>query len=194
MTRPHVNHSVFSSIGPASILAFAIVLGVAASTAARETKSETANAVAKGLDEQVQEIKSDVLAIAAELANLEEKLLFPSNTQVAIFVSLDVPEQDARVAIDSARISIDGELVSHHIYSFKELEALRKGGVQRIYTGNVKAGEHRLEVAISGKRGGDKDFETVETFAFRKEVDPKLVGITLASETTGAPSIAIEDW
>jgi len=93
----------------------------------------------KGLDEQVQEIKSDVLGIAAELNQLEEKLLYPSNTQVAIFVSLASGET---FRLDSVEIQLDGKQGAHHLYTFKELEALQKGGVQRIYTGNIRTGEH----------------------------------------------------
>src|SRR6266540_2485977 len=92
----------------------------------------------KGQDEQVQEIKGDVLSIAAELNQLEEKLLYPSNTQVAVFVSLVGGET---FRLDSVEIQLDGKPVAHHLYSFKELEALQKGGVQRIYTGNVRSGE-----------------------------------------------------
>jgi hypothetical protein len=173
-------------------IVIAVALGLAgAAFAAEPPISDAPAAMAKSLDEQVQEIKSDVLGIAAELGNLEERLLYPSNTQVAIFVSMVEGES---VALDSARISIDGELVSHHIYSLNELEALGKGGVQRIYTGNVRTGEHQLEVAISGKRGGGKDFEKVEQFVFKKEVDPKLVGITVAGQTVGTATIAIKDW
>ena len=88
----------------------------------------------KGLDEQVQEIKSDVLGIAAELNQLEEKLLYPSNTQVAVFVSLASGET---FRLDSVEIQLDGKPVAYHLYTFKELEALKRGGVQRIYTGIV---------------------------------------------------------
>jgi hypothetical protein len=136
----------------------------------------------QSLDEQVQEIKSDVLGIAAELNRLEEKLLYPSNTQVAVFVSLSEGEA---YRVDSVRIQIDGELVAHHIYSFKELEALKKGGVQRIYTGNVRTGEHRLEVSVAGKLAGGKDFAGSESFSFSKDVGPKLVGVTLAGRDSG---------
>ena len=80
------------------------------------------------------EIKSDVLGIAAELGNLEERLLYPSHTQVAVFVAL---ERDDGFRLDAVQIELNGEQASHHIYSFKELEAMQKGGVQRIYTGNV---------------------------------------------------------
>jgi hypothetical protein len=131
----------------------------------------------QSLDEQVQEIKSDVLGIAAELASLEERLLYPSDTQVAVFVSL--PEGDT-FQVDSVQIQLDGAPVAHHIYSFKELEALRKGGVQRIYTGNVRTGEHTLEISVAGKRPGGVDVTGRQSFSFSKDVGPKLVGVTLA--------------
>jgi hypothetical protein len=144
----------------------------------------------RGLDEQVQEIKSDVLSIAAELNQLEEKLLYPSGTQVAIFIALAKGDQ---MRLDAVRLQIDGQLVAHHIYSFKELEALRKGGVQRIYVGNVSTGDHQLEVLIDGKQEGGADFSRTERFTFRKEVKPKLVGLTLAGPASGAP-IALGEW
>jgi archaellum component FlaG (FlaF/FlaG flagellin family) len=137
----------------------------------------------QGLDEQVQEIKSDVLSIAAELGRLEEKLLYPSNTEVSLFVSLTADES---FRLDSVQVQIDGEAVARHIYSFKELEALQKGGVQRIYTGNVPTGEHRLEVTVAGKLPGGEDFSSAESFGFSKQVDPKIVEIQLAGQASGA--------
>ncbi len=132
----------------------------------------------KGLDEQVQDIKTDVLAIAAELNQLEEKLLYPSNTQVAVFVSLAGGET---FRLDSVEIQLDGKPVAHHLYTFKELEALRKGGVQRIYTGNVRSGEHDLQVRLLGKAEAGADFEKSGRFKFAKDVGPKIVEISLAS-------------
>jgi hypothetical protein len=145
----------------------------------------------KGLDEQVQEVKSDVLGIAQELSRLEEKLLFPSGTQVAIFVAL--AKGDA-TRFDAVRLQIDGQLVSHYIYSFKELEALRKGGVQRLYVGNVATGEHKLEVLVDGKIEGGTDFSRTEQFTFRKDVKPKLVGLRLAAPAGSGAPITLEEW
>ena len=132
----------------------------------------------KGLDEQVQEIKSDALSIAAELNQLEEKLLYPSNTQVAVFVSLAGGET---FRLDSVEIQLDGTPVAHHLYTFKELEALRKGGVQRIYTGNVRSGGHDLQVLVLGKTEGGTDFEKAGRFKVDKDVGPKIVEISLAA-------------
>jgi len=145
----------------------------------------------KGLDDEVQEIKSDVLRIAAELSQLEEKLLYPSGTQVAIFVSLT---KDDPMRLDAVRFQIDGQLVAHYIYSAKELEALRKGGVQRVYSGNVTTGEHQLEVLVDGKDAGGADFSRTEHFTFRKEVKPKLLGLTLAGPASGATPITLGEW
>jgi hypothetical protein len=134
----------------------------------------------KGLDEQVQEIKSDVLGIAAELNQLEEKLLYPSTTQVAVFVSMVNGET---FRLDSVEVRLDGKPVAHHLYTFKELEALQKGGVQRIYSGNVRSGEHDLEVFIIGKTEGGTDFEKSERFRVNKDIGPRIVEISLASQS-----------
>jgi hypothetical protein len=132
----------------------------------------------KGLDEQVQGIKTDVLRIAADLHQLEEKLLFPSNTQVSVFVSLADGET---FRLDSVEIQLGGKLVAHHIYTFKELEALQKGGVQRIYTGNIRSGAHDLQVSVSGKSSGGTDFRKTEDFKVNKGVGPKIVEVSLAA-------------
>src|SRR5712691_7677431 len=145
----------------------------------------------RGLDEEIQQIKSDVLGIAAELNQLEEKLLYPSGTQVAIFIALARGDQ---MRLDAVRLQIDGQLVAHYIYSFKELEALRKGGVQRIYVGNVATGDHKIEVVVDGKLEGGADFSRTERFTFRKEVKPKLLGLTLAAPGSGNTPIALGEW
>ena len=134
----------------------------------------------KGLDEQVQEIKGDALSISAELAKLEEKLLYPSNTEVSLFVSLKTGET---FRLDSVDIQIDGQPVTHHVYTMKELEALRKGGVQKIYTGNVRTGDHGLDVQVAGKTKSGSDFQKSGHFTLSKDASPKIVEVSLESET-----------
>jgi hypothetical protein len=145
----------------------------------------------RGLDEQIQEIKSDSLRMAADMSQLEEKLLYPSGTQVAIFVEL---AKGDTMRLDAVRLQIDGQLVAHYIYSAKELQALRKGGVQRIYVGNVTTGDHKLDVLVDGKLEGGADFSRTGEFTFRKEVKPKLVGVTLAGPRSGNTPIALGEW
>lgn len=141
---------------------------------------DVSRAQIKGLDEQVQEIKTDVLAIAAELNQLEEKLLYPSNTQISLFIALGRGET---FRLDSVDIELSEKPVAHHIYSFKELEALKGGGVQRIYTGNVRTGEHILQVSVTGKSAAGSEFRKQESFTVKKDVGPRIVEITLTSQS-----------
>ena len=144
----------------------------------------------RSLDEQIQEIKSDALRMSAELSQLEEKLLYPSGTQVAIFVEL---AKGDTMRLDAVRLQIDGQLVAHYIYSAKELQALRKGGVQRIYVGNVVTGDHKLDVLVDGKLEGGADFSRTGQFTFRKEVKPKMVRLTLSGPQSGNTPIKLGD-
>jgi len=148
---------------------------LAVSTVAR-AEDET-NQQVKGLDEQVQEIKGEVLAITAELNQLEERLLYPSHTQIAVFVSVPAGE---RYRLDAIDLTIDGEPVTHHLYTFKELEALQMGGVQRLYTGNITTGTHELHVTALGKTSTGSDFRNEESFQVDKDVHPGIVELVLA--------------
>jgi len=187
--RQRLQRCVISSVQRVlCVTALALLSGIGSSLAGAEP---VAKEQMQSLDEQVQEIKSDVLSIAAELNRLEEKLLYPSNTQVAVFVSLAEGES---FRLDSVQIQIDSEPVAHYIYSFKELEALQKGGVQRIFTGNIPTGEHQLDISVAGKLSDGMDVGATESFSFRKDAEPKLVAITLARQDSGEVRIQLGGW
>ena len=113
--------------------------------------------------------------------------MYPSNTQMSVFVEI-APEEEFR--LDAVQITINGDLATHHIYSFKELEALQKGGVQRIYTGNITTGEHQMDVIVSGKLKSGKDFSESGSFTFAKGIKPKALGVTLSD----GGAIQVGDW
>lgn len=172
-------------------LALAVLLSGALISSAASSAEEVSREQIKGLDEQIQEIKSDVLGIAAELSRLEEKLLYPSNTQVSLFVSLT---PGAKFRLDAVEIQIDGKPVARHLYTYKELEALRQGGVQRIYTGNITKGEHELRVSVLGKSESGGEYRQAGSFTLNKDIGPKLVGITVAGPSAGSQGISIKGW
>lgn len=153
-----------------TLLLFCVSLVFVPTHAKQVTKEQI-----KGLDEQVQDIKKDVLGISAELNLLEEKLLFPSNTQVSIFVSL---AKGSNFQPDAIKLKLDSKIVAHHIYSFKEVEALQSGGVQRVFTGNIRTGDHSIQVSVIGKDGGSKKTESA-SHKVTKGVGPQFVEIRL---------------
>ncbi len=145
----------------------------------------------KGLDEQVQDIKKDVLELTSEISVLEEKLLFPSNTQVSLFVSLN---GDKDFVIDSMQIKLDNKVVAQHLYTYKEIEALRAGGVQRIFTGNIKTGEHALVASFIGRARSGNEYQRNENFILTKAVGPKFVEIQITGSSASDQTVSFKDW
>ena len=145
----------------------------------------------KGLDEQVQDIKKDVLELTSELSRLEEKLLFPSNTQVSLFVSLT---GDEGFVLDSMQIKMDNKVVAQHLYTYKEVEALKFGGVQRIYTGNIKTGDHALVASFIGRSKSGNEYQRSENFTVTKAVGPKFVEIKIGGSSASDQNISFQDW
>jgi len=145
----------------------------------------------KGLDEQVQDIKKDVLDLTSELSRLEEKLLFPSNTQVSLFVSV---AGDEGFILDSVQIKMDNKVVAHHLYTYKEIEALRAGGVQRIYTGNIKTGDHQMVASFIGRSKSGNEYQRSENFTVTKAVGPKFVEMQISGSSPSDQTISFKDW
>ena len=168
---------------------FSIVLAVLLVSSA--TAGEVSRDEIKGLDEQVQDIKKDVLNLSAELARLEEKLLFPSNTQVSLFISMHKGD-DFR--LDSVQLKLDDKVVAQHLYSFRELEALQMGGVQRLYTGNIKTGEHELVVSYTGKAPAGGEYKRSGSYRVTKDIGPKFVEIKISGPESTEQDIQFRDW
>ncbi len=145
----------------------------------------------KGLDEQVQDIKKDVLELTSELSLLEEKLLFPSNTQVSLFVSLN---GDNDFVLDSMQIKLNNKVIAQHLYTYKEIEALRAGGVQRIYTGNIKTGDHALVASFIGRAKSGNEYQRSESFTVTKAVGPKFVEIQISGSSASDQQVSFKDW
>ena len=145
----------------------------------------------KGLDEQVQDIKKDVIDLSAELSLLEEKLLFPSNTQVSIFVSIPEGEE---FRLDGVQVKLDNKVVAHHLYTYRELEALQRGGVQKIYTGNIKTGDHNLVVNYVAKAPAGGEHRRSSSFTLTIEVGPKFVEVIIAGPGASDQEIRFKDW
>jgi len=176
--------SYFNNILISIILVFGVLLVPA--QAAEVTKEQI-----KGLDEQVQDIKKDVLDLTSELTRLEEKLLFPSNTQVSLFISL---LGDKDFVLDSMQVKLDNKIVAQHLYTFKEIEALRAGGVQRIYTGNIKTGDHALVASFIGRAKSGNEYQRSEKFTVTKAVGPKFVEIQISGSSASDQTVSFKDW
>jgi hypothetical protein len=146
----------------------------------------------KTLDQEVQGLKKDVIDLNKDLFVLQEELLFPANTQVAVYVSMDV---GAFFALDSVTLKIDNKEVKNYLYTAREAEALLKGGVQEIYLGNLKVGKHELVAFFTGKGPVERDYKRGATVNFDKGVGAKYLELKITDRVTKhQPEFKIKDW
>ncbi|MGZ5129992.1 MAG: AraC family transcriptional regulator [Caldimonas sp.] len=179
--------AVTSSSAAASAAASAApVAPVAAASAPAGSASAPAVALAPGsaasaplaatLDGRVQDVKSDVIKLNRDLLVLEEELLFPANTQVALFVSMDVGKT---FELDSVQVKLDDKVVASYLYTPLEVAALHRGGVQRVWLGNLRTGEHELVAYFTGKGPHDRDYKRGATVKFDKGTEAKYIELRI---------------
>ncbi|HEY7928822.1 MAG TPA: hypothetical protein VID71_02345 [Steroidobacteraceae bacterium] len=168
---------------------------VGSPVAAATVTSAAAPASASGtrsLDEQIQDLKRQTVELNRDLFVLEEDLLFPANTQVAVFVSVDVGDF---FALDSINLKIDNKEVSNYLYTPREVAALLRGGVQRLYVGNLKAGSHELVAFFNGKGPNDRYYRRAASLRFEKGLGAKYLELKVTDhQHAQQPEFEIKDW
>jgi pyruvate/2-oxoglutarate dehydrogenase complex dihydrolipoamide acyltransferase (E2) component len=146
----------------------------------------------KGLDTEIQGLKKDVVDLNKDLFVLEEELLFPANTQVAVFLSMDVGDF---FSLDSVQLKIDQKEVINYLYTPREVDALLKGGVQRLYVGNLKVGSHELVAFFNGKGPNDRAYKRGASLRFEKGVGAKYLELKIDDRQKKLqPEFEIKDW
>lgn len=146
----------------------------------------------KSLDQEVQALKKEVLDLNRELFVLEEDLLFPANTQVAVFVSMDVGEY---FALDSVTLKLDNKEVANYLYTEREAQSLLKGGVHRLFIGNLKAGEHELLALFTGQGPHARDYKRGATIKLEKGVGAKYLELKISDRAAKAqPEFIVKEW
>ncbi len=146
----------------------------------------------RSLDENVQDLKKEVLDLNRDLFLLEEELLFPANSQVAFFISMDVGEY---FDLDSVNLKIDGKEVSNYLYTNREVKALLRGGVHRLHMGNLKVGNHELVAVFTGEGPHIRDYRRGATLNFNKGIGAKYVELKITDRVEKQqPEFVINEW
>lgn len=146
----------------------------------------------RSLDEDIQDLKQQVVDLNKDLFMLEEELLYPASTQVAVFLSMDVGDF---FALDSVQLKIDNKEVMNYLYTPREVEALMRGGVHRLYVGNLKVGEHELVAFFTGKGPDDRDYKRGASLKFEKGIGGKYLELTITDRQSALqPEFEIKDW
>lgn len=141
------------------------------------TKAGEDAAAPVALDSDLERIKKNLLKLKRDLVILEEDLLFPASSQVAVFLSMDIGEL---FQLDAVSVKLNGKEVAHHLYTDRQVDALYRGGVQKLYIGNVKQGQNRLTAFFTGRGPSGRDYRRATTVEFEKSFEPAFVELAIS--------------
>ena len=180
-----------ASIGTVMLIGWSLVLNPALAADANP-EAPTQRSPVTTLDTQIQDLKKEVLDLNRDLFLLEEDLLFPANTQFTVFVSMDI---GMTFDLDAVQLRLNNQVVSNHLYTEREVNALKRGGVHRLYTGNLTSGEHELVAFFVGSGPKDRDYKRAATIKVKKGTEPQFVELKISDSTAKyQPEFKVKVW
>lgn len=172
------NHPLFSLVSPALrslVCALVLITSISGVVLADEKASDAP------ISEQIEDLKKALIGLNRDLFILEEDLLFPSSTQVAVYLSLDV---GTYFGLDSVELRIDDELATHYLYTERQVNALERGGIQRLYLGNINQGKHQLTAFFVGIGPENRPYKRAVSLTFDKSEEPQAIELTISDSSS----------
>lgn len=171
-------------------LSFILLLWIALASLSVHAAEESSPQ--QSLDNRIQDLKKEVLELNRDLFILEEDLLFPANTQFSIFLSMDLGKL---FALDSVEVKINDKLVASHLYTEREVKALHRGGVQRLYVGNLPTGKHEMVAYFTGKGPHNRDYRRGATLIINKTSAPQYIELRITDNASKQqPDFSVKVW
>jgi len=144
------------------------------------------------LDSRIQDLKQEVLKLNRDLFILEEELLFPASTQMVVFVAMDV---GILFELDAVELKINNKTVANYLYTAREQDALKRGGVQQLWIGNVPAGKNEIVAFFTGKGPHGRDYQRGSSFVVDKPATAKYVELKISDNARKQqPEFVIREW
>lgn len=142
--------------------------------------------------DDLESLKKEVLKLNRDLLVLEEDLLFPAQSQIAVYVSMDVGHF---FDLDSVKLHIDNKLVETHLYTEHQKDALFRGGIQPLFKGNLKSGEHTITAFFNGIGPEQREFKRAATLELDKTDEPAVIELRI-SDAGGKqqPEFTVVQW
>ena len=185
-----------TALGRMTLFTLVLLLGAgpggSPATAQNEPPDRSEDQTLLGLDEEIQDFKKEIIELNKDLFILEQELLFPASTQVVVFLSMDV---GTFFKLDSVQLKINNKIVANHLYTRREVDALRRGGVQQLYMGNLPTGKHELVAVFTGLGPHDRDYRRGTTVSIDKDLAPAYIELQIKDDSRKQqPEFVVKTW
>lgn len=146
----------------------------------------------KVLSKEIQGLKKSVVDLNKDLQLMEEELLFPSSTQLSLFVSLDIGQY---FTLESIKVKLNGKQVASHLYSDKQRQALSRGGVQRLYITNLTLGKHTIAAFFTGIGPNGRAYKRATELEFQKKQGSQYLELAIIDDSAKQEAqFTIKQW
>ena len=147
---------------------------------------------ASSLDEQIERLNADITRHTASVHALEQKLLHPVNTRVAVFLSL---ANRQALELDSVELFVNEQPVTAHLYTENERSSLGQGGVHQLFIGNLADGRHTLKAVINARAANNRFVRREIVHDFRKQPGTLRLQMTLNAKAPDyEPEVSFVEW
>ncbi len=149
-------------------------------------------ATEQNLASQTEALKAKVIELNRDLFLLQEDVLYPASSRVALYVSMDMGQL---FSLDSVKVKLNGDPVASFLYTTNDVNALKRGAIQPLYLGNIASGEHELVAVFTGLGPQQRAFKRAVTLKFTKESTEKAFEIQIKDDgTKQQPQFSIKPW
>jgi len=163
-----------------------LILLVQQSLVAAETEKTT------NLSKRTDNIQAQAIELNRDLFLLEEDLLHPASTRLALYVSMDFGRF---FALEAVKLKLDGEPITSFLYTIKDVEALKRGAIHPLYLGNIASGPHELVAFFTGLGPHGRAYKRAVTMKFDKKSGEKALEIQIIDDTASQqPQFKIKVW
>lgn len=147
---------------------------------------------ATALDDEIAALKAEVSAHSNEIFELEQKVLHPVDTRLAVFLTLANPDG---LDLDSVELFVNGKPVATHHYSIRERSSLEQGGIQQLFTGNLANGSHELKAIITARAANDRFVRRESFHRFQKRPGALRLQVGLEAKAPDfEPRVSFAEW
>ncbi|MDO3384617.1 AraC family transcriptional regulator [Gilvimarinus sp. SDUM040013] len=147
---------------------------------------------ANDLADNAEALKQQSLQLNRDLLILEEELLFPASSQMAVYLSLDVGDY---FGLDSVKVKLDDDFISSELYTKRQVDALHRGGIQKLYVGNLRQGEHEISAFFTGIGPNGQAYKRATSITIEKTTAPLVLELKIVDSSQKLqPVFDIKQW
>ncbi|MFT4712532.1 MAG: hypothetical protein ACJAVI_001228 [Candidatus Azotimanducaceae bacterium] len=132
------------------------------------------------VESQIASLQQELMSLSTDLLILEEDLLYPASSRVAIYLSMDLGEL---FKLDAVTLKLNGKDVAHYLYTVRQINALYRGGVQKLFVGNAKQGANELTAVFTGQGPHAREYKRGISLEFEQFFEPVFVELKITDST-----------